>query len=300
MRLTDLGDGGRARAPPRRPAGRRQHVRQPVPSAADRVRRRPRHPQHDEVSERPQRQRRRRGHRGQRRGHRVAADSCRTPPAPSSARSIRGWCCAAPRRCRSAWRSTARPASRSREFLEAHPKVRKRVLSRVCRRIRSTRWPHARCEASAACSRSTWDRSKPPRASAEQRPPDGARREPRRRRNAHLASRHDDARLGAGGAAHRARHHRRTGANFGRPRGPRGPEGGPVAGARTPSRRAPQSLARARRACGARTRPPPAAATRRRCRSSRARSSPSRSARCRTADPAPRQRPTQATAPTTL
>ncbi len=83
MRLTDLARGGRARPPPRRAAGRRQHVRQPVHPAADRARRRPRHPQHDQVPERPQRQRRRHRHRHARRRHRVAASSCRTPPARS-------------------------------------------------------------------------------------------------------------------------------------------------------------------------------------------------------------------------
>ena len=35
-----------------------------------------------------------------------------------SVRSIRGWCCAAPRRCRCGWRSTTRTAWRWREFLE--------------------------------------------------------------------------------------------------------------------------------------------------------------------------------------
>ena len=58
--LTDLARGGGARAPARCAAGRRQHVREPVRAAADRVRRRSRHPQHDQVPERPQRQHRRR------------------------------------------------------------------------------------------------------------------------------------------------------------------------------------------------------------------------------------------------
>ena len=46
------------------------------------------------------------------------------------------------------------------ELLAAHPKVQTRVLSRVCRPIRSTRWPRGRCAASAGCSPSNWDRSR--------------------------------------------------------------------------------------------------------------------------------------------
>ena len=46
------------------------------------------------------------------------------------------------------------------KFLAAHPKV-KRSSTRACPTIRSTRWRDARCRASAACSRSTWDRSRP-------------------------------------------------------------------------------------------------------------------------------------------
>ena len=60
-----------------------------------------------------------------------------------------------------------------------------------------------------------------------------ARREPRRRRDADLASGDDDARLGAGGAARGARHHRRPGAHLGRHRGHRRPEGRSRAGARS-------------------------------------------------------------------
>ena len=67
---------------------------------------------------------------------------------------------------------------------------------------------------------------------AEQRAADGARREPRRRRNPHLAPGDDDPRVGAGRPTGRARHHRRPGAHLGRPRGHRGPEGRPAAGAR--------------------------------------------------------------------
>jgi hypothetical protein len=53
---------GRRRRPrpsSRRAPGRRQHLREPLHSTPDRIRRRPRGPQHDEVPERPQRQRRR-------------------------------------------------------------------------------------------------------------------------------------------------------------------------------------------------------------------------------------------------
>ena len=83
MRLTDLRGRGRARAPPRRAARRRQHVREPVPAAADRVRRRPRRPQHDEVPERPQRQRRRRRRRRRATTTSSGCSSSRTPPARS-------------------------------------------------------------------------------------------------------------------------------------------------------------------------------------------------------------------------
>ena len=48
-----------------------------------------------------------------------------------------------------------------------------------------------------------------------------ARRKPRRRRDLDLPSRDDDPRLGAGGSAGRARHHRRPGPHLGRHRGPR-------------------------------------------------------------------------------
>jgi cystathionine beta-lyase/cystathionine gamma-synthase len=43
-------------------------------------------------------------------------------------------------------------------FLEAHPKVA-RCTTRACRPIRSTRWPGARCAASAGSSPSSWARS---------------------------------------------------------------------------------------------------------------------------------------------
>ena len=45
------------------------------------------------------------------------------------------------------------------EFLAAHPKVQRGLLSRACRRIRSTRWRGARCAGSAGCSPSTSARS---------------------------------------------------------------------------------------------------------------------------------------------
>ncbi len=49
----------RPRAPARGPARRRQHLREPLRPAPDRVRRRHRHAQHDQIPQRPQRQRRR-------------------------------------------------------------------------------------------------------------------------------------------------------------------------------------------------------------------------------------------------
>ena len=62
-------------------------------------------------------------------------------------------------------------------------------------------------------------------AAPEQRPADGARRKPGRRRNADLAPGDDDARVGAGGRGAGARHHRRPGADLGRRRGHRGSAG---------------------------------------------------------------------------
>ena len=64
MRLTDIAAARATRARRDIRDGRRQHVRQPVPAAADRVRRRPGRAQHDEVPERPQRQHRRHRRRG--------------------------------------------------------------------------------------------------------------------------------------------------------------------------------------------------------------------------------------------
>ncbi len=46
------------------------------------------------------------------------------------------------------------------EFLERAPEGEARLLSRACRRIRSTSWRSGRCAASAACSRSSSDRSR--------------------------------------------------------------------------------------------------------------------------------------------
>ena len=67
--------------------------------------------------------------RGARRRHRVAAVRAERRRRDPRARSTRGSCCAAPRRCRCGWRSTTRTAWRSREFLAAHPKVRHVLLS---------------------------------------------------------------------------------------------------------------------------------------------------------------------------
>ena len=160
MRLTDLARGGRPRAPARRAARRRQHVREPVHPAADRVRRRPRHPQHDEVPQRPQRQRRRRRRRRARRRHRVAevrAERRGRDPRPVRlvARAARHQDAAAPDGS-----GTTRTASRSREFLERAPEGAARATTPGCRRIRSTSWPRGRCAASAACSRSSSARSR--------------------------------------------------------------------------------------------------------------------------------------------
>ena len=217
----------------RRPAGRGQHVREPVPPAADRARRRPGHPQHDEVPERPQRQRRRRRSIAvTRRGHRVAAVRAERRRRHPRARSIRGWSCAAPRRCRSGWPSTAPTASRWREFLDGAPEGARRCTTRGCPHTRSTRWPRGRCAGSAACSRSTSARSRRPR-----RLLNGVRlmalaeslggvetliSHPATMTHASVPAEHRDG----------ARHHRWPGPDLGRPRGHRGPEGGPRAGAR--------------------------------------------------------------------
>ena len=85
MRLTDLRAAADLAHRHDVAAGRRQHVREPVRPAADRVRRRPRHAQHDEVPQRPQRQRRRHRRRRARRRHRVAevrAERRRRDPQP--------------------------------------------------------------------------------------------------------------------------------------------------------------------------------------------------------------------------
>ena len=160
MRLTDLRAGRRARASARRAARRRQHVRQPVHPAADRVRRRPRHAQHDEVPERPQRQRRRRRRRAARRRHRVA--EVRAERRGRDSRAVR-FVAGAARHQDAAAPDGA--AQRQRPGARRVPRARIRrcssVLSRACRRIRSTRWRRGRCAASAACSRSISDRSRP-------------------------------------------------------------------------------------------------------------------------------------------
>ncbi len=59
LRLTDIAAVAAIARAARHPARRRQHVREPLRAAADRVRRRPGRAQHDEVPERPQRQHRR-------------------------------------------------------------------------------------------------------------------------------------------------------------------------------------------------------------------------------------------------
>ena len=70
-------------------------------------------PQHDQVSQRPQRQHRRRRHRRARRRHRLAAVRPERRGRDPRARSIRGWCCAAPRRWRCGCSSTTPTAWRS-------------------------------------------------------------------------------------------------------------------------------------------------------------------------------------------
>src|SRR5204863_8041605 len=67
---------------------------------------------------------------------------------------------------------------------------------------------------------------------AERREAPRARREPRRRRDAHFASRDDDARLGPRRSASGARHHRRPRPHLRRHRGHRGSEGRSRPGAR--------------------------------------------------------------------
>ena len=185
LRITDLAAVSPLRARPRRGRGGGQHVCQPLRAAADRVRRRPRAAQHHQVPERPQRQRRR--HRGERarRPHRLAAGSCRTPKAPSWGRWTRGWCCAAPRRCPSAWSATTPTPSASPGSWPTHPKVTLRPLPRPARP------PAARARQAADARLRRPDRLCPRVARArrapllEQRAADVAGREPRRRGNAH-------------------------------------------------------------------------------------------------------------------
>ena len=160
MRLTDLRAAADLAHRHDAAARRRQHVREPVHPAADRVRRRPGHAQHDEVPQRPQRQRRRRRHRRARRRHRVAAVRAerrgRDPrPVRLVAGAARHQDAAAPDGS-----STTPTAWRSPSSSSAHPKVEARLLSRACRRIRSTSWRGARCAASAGCSRSSSARSR--------------------------------------------------------------------------------------------------------------------------------------------
>ena len=84
LRLTDIAARRRASRTRRGVrAGRRQHVRQPVPPAADRARRRPRRAQHDEVPQRPQRQHRRHRRRACTTRTSSGCSSSRTPPARS-------------------------------------------------------------------------------------------------------------------------------------------------------------------------------------------------------------------------
>ena len=81
-------------------------------------------------------------------------DSFRTPPARSSARSIRGWSCAARRRSPCEWRSTTPTAWRWRASWSS---IRRSAESSTpaSPAIRSTSWPGGRCADSVGCCRST-------------------------------------------------------------------------------------------------------------------------------------------------
>ena len=150
--------GLRAGARAQRARGGGQHLRQPVRAAAAGARRRPRAAQHHEVPERAQRQHRR--HPGGRRATTTSSGcgSSRTPKARSSGRWTRGWCCAAPRRCRCGWSATTPNAQRLAEFLAAHPGVPLVHYPGLPDHTRTTRWRSGRCAGSAASSRLRWDR----------------------------------------------------------------------------------------------------------------------------------------------
>ena len=166
--------------------------------------------QHDEVPERPQRQRRRHRRRRARRRHRVAAvraERGRRDPEPvrfvagaarhqDAARCAWRSTTATARRSPSSWRRTRRCSRCYYPGLPDHPAAR------------AGEAPDAR--ASAACCRSTSARSRPRGGVLQPRAADGARREPRRRRDAHLPPGDDDARVGAARAPERDRHHRQA------------------------------------------------------------------------------------------
>ncbi len=116
------GRGVRGGARARGDRGRRQHVRQSLRAAAARLRRRHRRAQHDQVSSTATAT------------ASVASSwpcatstssgcaSSRTPRARSSGRWMRGWCCAAPRRCRFAWSGTT-PTRRC--WRSSSPRIRR-------------------------------------------------------------------------------------------------------------------------------------------------------------------------------
>ena len=232
MRLTDL----RAAADLAHRHGARLVVdntfASPVHPAADRARRRPRHPQHDEVPERPQRQRRRRRHRRRATTTSSGCGSCRTPRARSSARSTRGWCCAAPRRCRCAWQQHSANGLALAEFLAGAPEGAARPLpgAAVAPAARARRAPDARVRRDAGVRRSARSRR--------------ARRLLNGVRLMALAESlggvetlisHPATMTHASVPAERARstrHHRRPGPHLGRRRGHRGPQGRSRPGAR--------------------------------------------------------------------
>ena len=196
MRLTDLARAAEIARAAQRPAGRRQHLRQPLRAAAARARRRPGRPlarrststataTASAASSSPTRD-----------DDIEWLGSCRTPRGPSSARWTRGWCCAARRRSPCAWRSTTRTAWRSPSSWR-----RTRRSQRVLYPGLPTHPQHelAKRQMNGFGGMLSFDVGTLRRraARAEPRPADGARREPGRRRDADLTPGVDDARLGA-------------------------------------------------------------------------------------------------------
>ena len=192
--------GGRRSRTARRAGRRRQHVREPVPAAAARARRRPRRPLHHQVPQRPQRHRRRRRRRtrDERRVAAVPPERRRRDPRPVR---LPGSCCAAPRRWRCAWSSTAPTASRLATFLADHPKVSPVLYPGLPDHPQHAL---ARAQMSGFGGMLAFDMGSIEAARRVGRAREAlhAGREPGRRRVAHRPPRLDDARLGP--AEHRA------------------------------------------------------------------------------------------------